>query len=226
MMNHNFGRAATALVFFGVLAAGCSNGSRGGSEQASAAPSISQTAATASDAPTGDATAEPTIAEPTTASANAQSASSGTCPLVASDRVEAAMHLSVASIDVTSNSNGCTFHFKGGDHGDLVVTYAAQGGRDELDSVKKASAGAKAIFGGIVKGASAPPAVMGVISATPPPDVAKVGDDQVFLTEGPVTQFYASKGDAYVEVNGGFLPEGVSRWVLLPAIAGSVLATR
>ncbi len=145
---------------------------------------------------------------------------------MASDRVEAAMHLSVASIDVTSNSNGCTFHFKGGDHGDLVVTYAAQGGRDELDSVKKASAGAKAIFGGIVKGASAPPAVMGVISATPPPDVAKVGDDQVFLTEGPVTQFYASKGDAYVEVDGGFLPEGVSRWVLLPAIAGSVLATR
>jgi hypothetical protein len=67
---------------------------------------------------------------------------------------------------------------------------------------------------------------MGMISATPPPDVAKVGDDQVFLTEGPATQFYATKGDAYVEVDGGFLPEGVSRWILLPEIAGRVLAAR
>lgn len=220
MTNRNFGRAAAALVCLAVLAAGCSKGSRGGNEQASPAPPISQTVPAPSDEPTGDATAEPTTA------ADAQSASTGVCPLVASDRVEAAMHLSLASIEVTSNSNGCTFHFKGGDHGDLVVAYSAQGGRDELDSLKKASAGTKAIFGGIVKGASAPPGVMGMISATPPPDVAKVGDDQVFLTEGPVTQFYATKGDAYVEVDGGFLPEGVSRWVLLPEIAGRVLAAR
>ncbi len=67
---------------------------------------------------------------------------------------------------------------------------------------------------------------MGLTSGTPPPDVAKIGDDQYVATEGPVTQFYATKRDAYVEVEGGFLPEGVSRWVALPEIPRRVLAAR
>lgn len=132
------------------------------------------------------------------------------------------MQLAVQSVDVSGDGNKCTFHFKGGDHGDLEVTYAGEGGRKQLEIIRKASG----IFGGVEKTVAAPASVTGVASETPPPDVAKVGDDQAFMTEGPVTQFYAAKGDAYVEVDGGFLPEGVSRWVLLPTIASRVLAAR
>lgn len=193
------------------IATGCS----GSNNRVSAQPSPSDAIARASEPATAPV-----------ASQGTETTSAGTCPLVASDQVEQVMQLGIRSVEVRNHSRRCTFHFKGGDHGDLEVTYAAQGGRDELDSVRKAGQAAKAIFGGIAKAASAPPSVMGVISATAPPDVAKVGDDQDFVTEGPVTQFYALKGDAYVEVDGGFLPEGVSRWIALPEIAKRVLATR
>ena len=66
----------------------------------------------------------------------------------------------------------------------------------------------------------------GALSATPPPDVQKVGDDQTFMNEGPVTQFYAVRGDAVIEVEGGFFPAGVTGWVALPAIASKALASR
>jgi hypothetical protein len=233
-MMKTYARFGAALACLAVLAAGCSggNGSRGADAQASSpAAAVAQDAQSAASSLPSGADGQPaaTAATPgtsATATAAATTAASGTCPLIASDQVETAMHLSVQSVEITNGSNGCTFHFKGGDHGDIQLTYAPQGGHDQLDSVRKAAAGASAIFGGIAKAASAPPGVMGVISATPPPDVAKVGDDQTFVTEGPVTQFYALKGDAYVEVDGGFLPEGVSRWVVLPEIARQVLAAR
>lgn len=188
------------------LVTGCSGGSSNSNVARPSQPSESATAPSASAAP--------------------EAASGGACPLLANDQVEQVMHLRVQSVDVTSDPNRCTFHFQGGNHGDVEVTYTAQGGPQELDSVRKAGEGAHAIFGGIAKAASAPPGVMGMISATPPPDVAKVGDDQVFMNEGPVTQFYATKGDAYVEVDGGFMPEGVSPWVVLPEIAKQVLSGR
>lgn len=212
-----------AALCVAAFAAGCS-GNRGTSAQASSPPAVTQDTPAAQGVAQGEAdTASP---QPSDAASpqSSESASGAACPLVGADIVEQAMHLPIQSVDVTSDK--CTFHFKGGAHGDLEVTYAAQGGRDELDSVRKAGEGTKAIFGGIAKAASAPPEAMGMMSATPPPDVAKVGDDQVFLTEGPITQFYAVKGDAYVEVDGGFLPEGVSRWVLLPEVAQHVFATR
>ncbi|HEY1654578.1 MAG TPA: hypothetical protein VGF86_05640 [Candidatus Tumulicola sp.] len=214
-----------AAVCAAAFATGCSSGS--GSSAATQAPSspaaVSQDAQGAQGA--GDDAATSASSLPSgTASPQAVASTTGTdCSLVDRPVVEQAMHLSVQSVDVASDK--CTFHFQGGDHGDLVVEYHASGGRDELDSVRKAGEGAKAIFGGITKAASAPPGMMGVLSATPPPDVTKVGDDQVFLTEGPITQFYAIKGDAYVEVDGGFLPEGVSRWVVLPDVAQRVFAT-
>lgn len=216
MKSEMIGIAAIACV--AALITGCSGGTRADSAQSSAPQAAAQNSEPT--AAPGEAASAPN------ASASPATAANGACPLIGGDQVEQVMRLTVRSVDVTNDSNGCTFHFQGGDHGDLQVAYAAQGGREQLDSVRKAGAGTRAIFGGIAKAASAPAGAMGMVSATPPADVAKVGDDQYFMTEGPVTQFYATKGDAYVEVDGGFLPEGISRWIVFPEIAKRILATR
>lgn len=216
-----------AFLCAAALAAGCSNqGAQTTQDSQSVASTASDSTNPQPNASTeaGSPNASPSDSPEASAAESSPGSASDSCALLASDQVEQVMHLAVQSVDV--RDNGCTFHFKGGDHGDIVVTYEAQGGHDELDNERKAGQAAKAIFGGITAAASAPPAAMGMISATPPPDVAKVGDDQYFVTEGPVTQFFAIKGDAYVEVDGGFLPEGVSRWVIFPEIARRVLATR
>ena len=153
------------------------------------------------------------------------SAGHGTCPMIGSDDVAAVIHLPVQSVAVSDDSNTCTFHF-GGYHGDLTITYAAQGGQEELKDVRTASGATQGLVGAIAAAVSAPPGSSGALSATPPPGVQKVGDDQTFMNEGPVTQFYAVRGDAWIEVEGGFFPAGVTGWIALPAIASKALASR
>jgi hypothetical protein len=185
-----------------------------------AAPADADVTTAAPAAASGDATAAAVASDATAAPV------AGDCPLIGSDAVAKVMHLEVKSVEVKSDPSSCTFHFKGDYHGDIDVSYSTSGGADQLSSVRTASGAVKSMFGALLKGASAPPGSIGAISATPPPDVAKVGDDQAFANEGPVTQFYATHGDGYVEVDGGFFPEGVTGWTALPEIARQIIASR
>ncbi|MBC5802862.1 MAG: hypothetical protein GIX03_07645 [Candidatus Eremiobacteraeota bacterium] len=136
------------------------------------------------------------------------------------------MHLTVKSVEIGSDSGHCDFLFKENAYIGLSIKYSTQDGPREVTSLREASKGVTAIAGSIAKTIGAP-AVPGVTTeATLPPGVAKVGDDQVFSTPGMTTIFAASKGDAYVEVMGGVMADGVSRWVALPEIARRVLASR
>jgi len=64
-----------------------------------------------------------------------------------------------------------------------------------------------------------------VAIASPPPDLPKIGDDQIGFSVGFVTSFMAIKGDAYVESSiAGFTPDGTSRWQALTELARRVLA--
>jgi hypothetical protein len=196
----------------------------------SSKPDAQSAAAAATAAPvTAVAPADATVATsaPAAASGEATAAAvAGDCPLIGSDSVAKVMHLEVKSVEVKSDPSGCTFHFKGDYHGDIDVAYSTSGGADQLNAIRAASGAVKSMFGTLLKGASAPPGSIGAISATPPPDVAKVGDDQAFANEGPVTQFYATHGDGYVEVDGGFFPDGVTGWTALPEIARQIIASR
>jgi len=189
----------------------------------SSKPDAQSAAAAATAAPITAAAPEDAAAASGVATA---AAVGGDCPLIASDAVAKVMHLDVKSVEVKSDPSGCTFHFKGDYHGDIDVAYSTSGGAEQLSAIRAASGAVKSMFGAILKGASAPPGSIGAISATPPPDVAKVGDDQAFANEGPVTQFYATHGDGYVEVDGGFFPDGVTGWTALPEIARQIIASR
>jgi hypothetical protein len=233
-----------AVISFAVIVTGCSGRSSAADAQASAAASGdvaavavatsapvdagsagSQAAAsTASDA--SDATAAPVAS-----AAPAAPAAGGTCPLIATAQVEAVMHLTVQSVEVKDDASACTFHFKNGDnyadiHGDLDVEYHDSGGPDEVNAIRTAAGGVKSLIGAIAGAASAPPGAAGALTATAPPGVPKVGDDQAFMNAGMATKFCATKGDAYAEVDGGIFAQGVSGWTALPQIASDILASR
>lgn len=186
-------------------------------DAATATATVAADSATTSATVAGDATAQP--------AAGNGSAGKGTCPMIASDDVAAIIHLPVQSVEVSDDSNTCTFHF-GGYHGDIKIEYKPSGGQDDLKAIRTASGATNGLVGAVAAAVSAPPGSTGALSATPPPDVQKVGDDQTFMNEGPVTQFYAVRGDAEIEVDGGFFPAGVTGWVALPAIASKALASR
>ncbi|MEO7039098.1 MAG: hypothetical protein ABI186_03610, partial [Candidatus Elarobacter sp.] len=174
----------------------------------SAAPEVSAAPADASAA-----TAVPANGA-ATAATGAPDGTSGTlasadCPLLPNKQVGDVMHLSIAGVKMGSSPERCDFSFTEDNPNAVSIAYSAQGGVDELRSARQASEGAKTIFGGIAKAAgagSAPPGLVNVVSATPPPNVPKVGDDQYFVSVGPSTIFIATKGDAYVEASASFMP--------------------
>lgn len=215
-------RSAVAVCAMLTAAACASTRQNAGQERAAPIAAPATDTASAPDSATRSANAAADAAQ--TAGTNG-STGHGTCPMIGSDDVAAVLHLAVQSVEVSDDSNACTFHF-GGYHGDIKITYAAQGGQQELKDVRAASGATNGLVGVIAAAVSAPPDSSGALSATPPPDVQKVGDDQTFMNEGPVTQFYAVRGDAVIEVEGGFFPAGVTGWVALPAIASKALASR
>jgi len=226
-------RAVRSAIALGAMmtAAACASTRQNASQETAAPLAASATdvasasaVATPADSSTGSAAGSDAADAAQTPGANG-GAGHGTCPMIGSDDVASVIHLPVQSVDVSDDSNTCTFHF-GGYHGDVKIEYKAQGGQEDLKDVRAASGATSGLFRAIAGAVSAPPGSSGALSATPPPDVQKVGDDQTFMNEGPVTQFYAVRGDAEIEVDGGFFPAGVTGWVALPAIASKALASR
>lgn len=230
-----------AVISFAVIVTGCSGRSSAADAQASAAASGDVAAvAVATSAPVdaGSAGSQAAASTASTASdasdataASAAPAAGGTCPLIATAQVEAVMHLTVQSVEVKDDASACTFHFKNGDnyadiHGDLDVEYHDSGGPDEVNAIRTAAGGVKSLIGAIAGAASAPPGAAGALTATAPPGVPKVGDDQAFMNAGMATKFCATKGDAYAEVDGGIFAQGVSGWTALPQIASDIFASR
>ena len=114
----------------------------------------------------------------------------------------------------------------------VKIEFSTNGGKEEVDSMRKGAGGAQSIVGAIIDAtvgksgdSSDAQAARNLAVGTPPPDLPKVGDDQYAYSVGLLTSLVAAKGDEYVNVSITFPPDGVSRWQLLPELARRVLAS-
>ena len=158
--------------------------------------------------------------------------STGTqCDILPNAQVEDVVRLTVKDVHVSSSPDRCEFTFKEKPYAGLSIEYAPGGGKEDLDSTRRAEGGVQGMVGGLFKAAgggnnSDAQSMQSVVIATPPPDLPKVGDDQFAYSVGILTSYLATKGDAYVEVGiGGFTPDGMSRWQATDELARRVLAT-
>jgi hypothetical protein len=177
-----------------------------------------------------NATSQPE--ETPTASMATSDASTGTqCAILPNAQVEDVVHLTVKDVHVSSSPDRCEFTFKEKPYAAISIEYAPSGGKDDLDSTRRAEGGVQGMVGGLFKAAggdnnSDAQSVQSVVIATSPPDLPKVGDDQFAYSVGILTSYLATKGDAYVEVGiGGFTPDGMSRWQAIAELSRRVLAT-
>lgn len=193
--------------------------SPGSSDSAPPSTSPESTAASTGDASTGNASTD---------NASTGNASTATqCDILSNAQVEDVLHLKVKAVRA-GTPNTCEFSFASQSLTKVLIQFSPSGGKDEIDSTRKAAGGAAAIVGGIFNAAggnsSDAQAAKSMAVGTPPPDLPKVGDDQYAYSVGPLTSLIATKGDAYVNVGISFAPDGVSRWQALPELARRVLA--
>jgi hypothetical protein len=207
-------------------------------ETTPAAPAADQSAASAgSIAATASPNAfdSPESTSPPESSATAATTgdtSTGTqCDILPNAQVEDVVRLTVKDVHVSSSPDRCEFTFKEKPYAGLSIEYAPGGGKEDLDSTRRAEGGVQGMVGGLFKAAggdnnSDAQSMQSVVIATPPPDLPKVGDDQFAYSVGILTSYLATKGDAYVEVGiGGFTPDGMSRWQATGELASRVLAS-
>jgi hypothetical protein len=227
MRNHVF------VIVLAFVLTGCSH-SQSATQSATGGTQPDSTVAQNDTATTQPAVTASASADQSSASTSSDSASTSTgaqCDLLSNAQVQDVMHVSVKSVQVTSNPNACEFSFTN-QLTKVDIEFSTSGGKEEVDSTRTGAGGAQSIVGGIIDAAvgkngdsSDAQAAKNLAVGTPPPDLPKVGDDQFAYSVGPLTSIVVAKGDEYVNVGIAFPPDGVSRWQVLPELASRVLAT-
>lgn len=220
MRNHAF------LVALALVLTACSHGQ---SASTTTSGNTQPDSTVAQSSPGTSDSGTPSMSPGSSAPAVADETSPGEqCAILSNVQVEDVVHLKVKEVVTTASPDRCEFSFASQSLTKVSIEFSPSGGKDEIDSTRKAAGAAQAIVGGIFNAAggnnSDAQAAKSVAVGTPPPDLAKVGDDQYAYSAGPLTSLLATKGDAYVNVGISFAPDGVSRWQALPELARRVLA--
>jgi hypothetical protein len=220
------------LAALALVVSACSHDQNSTAQNETATPPPAAAPIAASSSPSASDIPETTSSPAAAASAASDDAATGTeCDILPNAQVEDVVHLTVKDVHVSSSPDRCEFTFKEKPYAGLSIEYATSGGKEDLDSTRRAEGGVQGMVGGLFKAAggdnnSDAQSVQNVVIATPPPDLPKVGDDQFAYSVGILTSYLATKGDAYVEVGiGGFTPDGMSRWQATSELARRVLAT-
>jgi hypothetical protein len=169
------------------------------SGDASGAPAAD---ASASEAPESAASPVADVAAPTVAP-------SGSCTLIDRASVEKAMHDSVDTVTVDSDS--CDFRFKTLPT-DLTVEFHAQDGAHELDILRQTVGAATGALNAAVSAAPNGQAAAGVVTASTPRGMPKLGDDQFASGPSPALFLGVRRGDAYVQISGAAMPDNLDAW--------------
>ena len=177
----------------------------------SAASDAPASSGDAASAPATDATsaAPDSAASPVADVAAPTVAPSGSCTLIDRASVEKAMHDSVDTVTVDHDS--CDFRFKTLAT-DLTVEFDAQDGAHELDILRQ-TVGTPT--GALNSAASAAPngqMAAGVVTASTPRGIPKLGDDQFAFGPSPTLFLGVRRGDAYVEISGAAMPDNLDAW--------------
>jgi hypothetical protein len=198
---------------------------------APASTATEASAATSSPLAAADATAAPDAAatEAQTASDTNSAAGTQTCTVLPNADVERIVHLTIATVDVSSGPTKCNFTFKEAPTS-VTLEYGASGGKDELASLRQVHGVAHSLLGGLVNGAigsdnsSAAQTAKKIMNDTTPPPLPQLGDDQFAFAMGPAHYLIVLKGDSYVEISGGLFPTDVSGWEAETEFARRTLA--
>jgi hypothetical protein len=188
------------------------------SGDASGAAATDASASAAPDSAASDSAASPVadVAAPT-------SAPSGDCRLIDRSSVEKAMHDSVDTVKVDNDS--CDFRFKTLAT-DLTVEFDAQGGANELDTLKQSVGMATGALKAAVSAAPNGQMAAGVVTASTPRGIPTLGDDQ-FAYGSSLTLFLGvRRGDAYVQISGVAMPDNVDPWAVAADLVRETFANQ
>jgi hypothetical protein len=189
------------LCFLGA----CSHG-----DSASNAQTQTDVQSAASDAPDASATEAPdSVASPVADAAAPTAAPSGACSLIDKAAVEKAMHDSVDTVKVDADS--CDFRFKTLVT-DLTVEFDAQDGAHELDILRQTVGTATGALNGAASAAPNGQMAAGVVTASAPRGIPKLGDDQFASGPSPALFLGVRRGDAYVQISGAAMPDNLDAW--------------
>jgi hypothetical protein len=194
--------------------------SHGGS--ASNAQNQTDAQSAASDAPTssGDASSAPetdasasaapdAMASPVADAAAPTAVPSGSCTLIDRASVEKAMHDSVDTVTVDSDS--CDFRFKTLPT-DLTVEFDAHDGAHELDTLRQTVGTATGALNAAVSAAPNGQMAAGVVTSSTPHGMPVLGDDQFESGPSPALFLGVRRGDAYVQISGAAIPDNLDAW--------------
>ncbi len=199
------------------LLGACSHGDSGSNAQnqtsvGSAASDAPASSGDASDAPATDASgsaAPDSEASPVADAAAPTAAPSGSCTLIDRASVEKAMHDSVDTVKVDNDS--CDFRFKTLPT-DLTVEFDAQDGAHELDILRQTVGAATGALNAAVSAAPNGQMAAGVVTASTPRGMPKLGDDQFESGPSPALFLGVRRGDAYVQISGAAMPDNLDAW--------------
>jgi hypothetical protein len=202
-----------ALCIFGA----CSHGNSASNAQdqtdvqsaASDAPASSGDASAAAATDVSASEAPDSGTSPVADAAAPTAAPSGSCTLIDKASVEKVMHDTVATVTVDHDS--CDFRFKTL-WTDLTVEFDAQGGADDLDTLKQSVGMASGALNAAASAAPNGQMAAGVVSASTPRGIPKLGDDQFAFGPSPALFLGVRRGDAYVEISGAAMPDSVDPW--------------
>jgi hypothetical protein len=197
-----------------IVAALCLLGACSHGDSASKAQDQSVAQSAASDAPATEASpsdAPDPATSPAVDVAAATGVPSGGCSLIDAASVEKVVHLSVDTVKVDADS--CDFSFKTAAT-DVTVQFDASDGANDLDILRKTVAGASGAMNGAVNAvASVAPGIAkmgaGIVSAGTPRGIPNLGDDQFAYGPSPTLFLGVRRGDAYVQISGVAIPDGV-----------------
>jgi hypothetical protein len=136
-------------------------------------------------------------------------APSGSCTLIDNASVEKAMHDRVATVKVDHDS--CEFGFKTL-WTDLTVEFDAQGGAHELDILRQTVGTATGALNSAASAAPNGQMAAGVVTASTPRGIPKLGDDQFASGPSPALFLGVRRGDAYVQISGAAMPDNLDAW--------------
>ena len=177
----------------------------------SAASDAPASSGDAASAPATDATsaAPDSAASPVADVAAPTVAPSGSCTLIDKASVEKAMHDSVDTVTVDHDS--CDFRFKTLAT-DLTVEFDAQDGAHELDLLRQTVGAATGALSAAASAAPNGQMAAGVVTASTPRGMPKLGDDQFESGPSPALFLGVRRGDAYVQISGAAMPDSVDPW--------------
>jgi hypothetical protein len=177
----------------------------------SAASDAPASSGDAASAPATDATsaAPDSAASPVADVAAPTVAPSGSCTLIDRASVEKAMHDSVDTVTVDHDS--CDFRFKTLAT-DLTVEFDAQDGAHELDLLRQTVGAATGALSAAASAAPNGQMAAGVVTASTPRGMPKLGDDQFESGPSPALFLGVRRGDAYVQISGAAMPDSVDPW--------------